>query len=110
MSELEHYDQEIYALDERIGRLAQICGADLSRTEVVVALIKGRYDFCARSDALAKVKREELRGLLMLKYRIEASCIDAIGVEECGRMIVEQDERVLRRGFAPQNLPDSSSH
>ena len=108
MSELEHYDQEIYALDERIGRLAQICGADLSRTEVVVALIKGRFEFCTRSDALAKVKREELRGLLMLKYRIEASCIDAIGTEECGRLIAEQEERVRRRGFSPQNLPNRS--
>ena len=36
MSELEHYDRETYELDQRIGRLALTCGADLSRQEVVV--------------------------------------------------------------------------
>jgi len=47
MSELEHYDREIYELDQRIGRLALICGADLSRSAVVAGLIKGQFDVCA---------------------------------------------------------------
>ena len=31
MSELEHYDQELYAIDERIKRLAISCGIDLKQ-------------------------------------------------------------------------------
>ncbi|OFZ73237.1 MAG: hypothetical protein A2W04_00495 [Betaproteobacteria bacterium RBG_16_64_9] len=46
---------------------------------VVVGLIKGRFEVCTRSDALSKARREELRALLMLKYKVEASCVDALG-------------------------------
>jgi hypothetical protein len=106
MSELGHFDSEIYALDERIGRLALVCGADLSREDVVVGLIKGRFDVCAHRDSIPAAARAELRHLLMMKYRIELSCIDSIGAGECARLIRDQDERLRRRGFPPQSIPD----
>jgi hypothetical protein len=107
MSELEHYDREIYELDERIGRLALICGADLSRSEVVEALIKGRFEVCTHSGDLSKVRLEELRGLLMLKYKIEASCADSLSVAQFDRLITEQDARLRKRGFPSQSLADT---
>lgn len=103
MSGLEHYDREIYELDERIGRLALLCGADLSRPDVVVALIKGRFEVCTRDEAVSKARRVELRALLMLKYKIEADCVDALGAAHCARLIAEQDARLRLRGFPPRS-------
>ena len=106
MSELEHYDREIYELDERIGRLALICGADLSLSTVVAALIKGHFDNCAHKNDLSKAKLEEIRGLLMLKYKIEASCVDDLGVEHFDQIVAEQDMRLRNRGFPSKVLAD----
>lgn len=106
MSELEHYDREIYELDERIGRLALACGADLSKREVVIGLIKGQFEGCTHTGALSKARQAELRALLMLKYKIEASCVDAMGVADCARVIAEQDGRLRQRGFPPESQAD----
>ena len=105
MSDLEHFDTEIHALDQRIARLALACGADLSKPETVLDLIKGNFETCMRADAVAARHRDELRSLLMMRYHIEISCIDAIGVEDCARLIVEQDEQLRRSGFPRESLP-----
>lgn len=104
MTGIEHYDNQIHALDERIGRLALLCGADISCSEVVVGLIKGDFNACSLRNSVPQEHREELRALLMLKYRIEVSCIDSIGAAECAQLIAEQDERLRRRGFPPQSI------
>ena len=109
MSELEHFDREIYELDERIGRLALICGADLSQPEVVGALIKGQFEVCKHRTSLSKTGLEELRGLLMLKYKIEASCVDSLGVADFARVVAEQDAQLSRRGFSLKGLADTDN-
>ena len=106
MSGLQHYDEQIEELDRRIGRLALLCGADLSRRDVVVGLIRGQFEQCEHADALAAPHRAELRALLMLKYKIEVSCIGDLGAEHCAQLIAEQDEKLRRRGFPPQTLAD----
>ena len=106
MSELDHFDREIFELDERIGRLALICGADISRSAVVAALIKGQFDVCAHKNNLSRAKLEEIRGLLMLKYKVEASCVDDLGVQHFDRLVAEQDIRLSIRGFPPETLAD----
>lgn len=110
MSGLQNYDSEIHALEQRIGRLALLCGADLSHPEVVIGLIKGNFSGCLRRDTVAPQHRDELRALLMMKYKIEVSCIDAIGAAECAQLIAEQDERLRRRGFPPQSIESGSSN
>lgn len=104
MSELEHFDREIYALDERIARLSLICGVDLSRTETVAGLIKGHFETCAHANYVSAHHRDELRALLMMKYKIESSCIDTLGVEDCVRLVSEQSDRLRRSGFPPESL------
>ena len=99
MSELGHYDREIYEIDERVGRLALLCGADLSQPEVVIQLIRGQFEVCTRLEALSPLRREELRGLLMLRYKIEASCVDSLGAAECARLVAEQDALLRQRRF-----------
>lgn len=106
MSGLQHYDEQIEALDTRIGRLALLCGADLSRRDVIVHLIKGQFGDCDHAAGIANEHRQELRALLMMKYNIELSCIDAIGAEQCAQLIAAHDDKLRRRGFPPQALSD----
>ena len=104
VSDLQHFEMEIHALDERIGRLALLCGADISRPESVLRLIKRQFETCTHGDAVGMQHRDELRSLLIMKYQIEVSCIDAMGVQDCARLIVEQNERLRRSGFPPESL------
>ena len=106
MSELEHYDHEIYELDAHIGRLALACGADLSRAEIVVGLIQGRYEVCLQRDNLSKAKLFELRGLLMLKYKIEKAYAEEFGLADFDRLVAKQDAQLRLRGFPAQSLAD----
>ncbi|MFH0340573.1 MAG: hypothetical protein ACHBNF_00270 [Chromatiales bacterium] len=96
MSGFEHYEEELFEIDERIGRLAIACGVDLRQKDTIVDLIKGNYGVCKHGD---NPKRQELRGLLMLKYRIEESCIVSIGTAECARLIDEEEAKLRRHGF-----------
>lgn len=104
MSGIHNYDIEIHALEERIGRLALLCGADLSRPEIIIELIKGNFSVCSHQEAVANEHKKELRALLMMKYKIEVNCIDSIGTAQCAQLILEQNERLRRSGFPPQSI------
>lgn len=101
---IHNYDEQIGAVEARIGRLALLCGADLSRPEVVIGLIKGNFAVCGHEANVDPAHRDELRALLMLKYDIKASCVDSIGTADCARLMAEQDEKLRQRGFPPQTI------
>ena len=91
------YDEELLALETRIRRLALSCGVDLGRRDLVVSLIKGDFSACGSGE---HAPRQELRGLLMLKYRIEESCVADLGAGDCLRIIEEEEDRLHRKGFS----------
>lgn len=105
MSGLDHYEEELTALDKRIARLALLCGADLTREDVLIHLIKGQFEACPQSGAIDKSHLQELRALLMMKYNIEVSCIHSMGAEQCARLIAEHDDKLKRAGFPKHLLP-----
>jgi hypothetical protein len=92
----EHFDSELYAIDERIGRLALACGVSLADMPTIVALIKGNFTVCRHGD---NPKRQELRALLMMKYGIEERCLAALGNNECLRLIASHEDRLRARGL-----------
>jgi len=106
MSELEQYEREIYELDACIGRLALACGADLSLSEVIVELIKGRFEVCAHRTNLNAAGLLELRGLFILKYKIEDQLIEEFGAADFARVVAEQDALLSMRGFPGRSLAD----
>jgi hypothetical protein len=93
---LEHFDREIYAIDERIGRLALACGVSLDERANVVALIKGNFTVCRAESNPA---RHELRALLMMKYQIEERCLATLGDAQCLRLIADGEARLRERGL-----------
>ena len=96
MSGMEHYDEELLALDKRIKRLAISCGIDLDKKGIIVSLIKGDYSMCSSG---ANPKRKELRGLLMLKYDIQEHCIESLGTDECFKIVEGVDDKLKKAGF-----------
>jgi hypothetical protein len=96
MSALEHFDDELLALEERIKRLGIACGVDLAQKNAVVSVIMGDFGACRHGDM---PKREELRALLMMKYQIQTHCIDALGAGDCLKIVEDIDARLARRGF-----------
>jgi hypothetical protein len=102
MSGFEHFGEELKALEERLGRLALACGVNLGDRTVVASLIRGDFGVCGRGSF---PKRDELRALLMLKYRIEAKCIDALGAGDCLRIVDQVDAELARRGFPGNPAP-----
>lgn len=96
MSGLEHYREEIFAVEERIGRLAIVCRVDLEDSHQVHALRNGQVNGFGGHDAHTMTL---LRQLLNLRDIIEGHCIDDRGAEEC-RLIREEIEEQLRlHGF-----------
>lgn len=96
MSGLEHYDQELFDLEKRIRRLAISCDIDISDKNVIISIIKGNYNDCKNKN---NPKKDELRGLLMLKYDIQENCLDSIGVNECFDIVKQVDEKLHKCGF-----------
>jgi hypothetical protein len=46
-------------------------------------------------------KREELRGLLVLRYRVEALYVDEIGVTATREILIQVEAHLQREGFRP---------
>jgi len=66
-----------------------------STTTTQVAQVSIGFD--ERQDHL----REELRGLLILRYHMEASSLDKNGLAVTEQAMVQAEEHLLRRGFKP---------
>lgn len=96
MSELEHYREEILAVEERIGRLAIVCRVDLEDEHQVHALRNGVVNGFSGHDAHTMTL---LRQLLNLRDIIEGHLLAERGPEE-SRAIMEEIEVQLRQhGF-----------
>jgi len=100
MTGLQHHDREMREVDERIARLSLLIGADLSRHDVVIEILAGRYSAPEGSKSHTNPV-QELRALLIMKYRIEVSWIDEDGLEECARRLAELEGKLRERGLPP---------
>ncbi len=98
-SGIEHFGSELYAIDERIGRLALACGVSLADMPTIVALIKGNFAVCRHGN---NPKRQELRALLMMKYGIEERCLAALGHNECLHLLETHEDRLRARGLTAE--------
>ena len=96
-----HGGDDLLALRTHIGRLAVVCGVDISRDENVARLLAGDYSQCRhRSD-----KAEVLRALLVLLYRLEASVSEDLGIDGLIDLWQQHNAVLIRHGF-----PADSQH
>jgi hypothetical protein len=71
MSGFENYPKEIADLDHEIHHYAAVCGVDLANRGEVEACLRIHHDNWADDKA-----RETLRGLLILRIKVEAEMIE----------------------------------
>jgi hypothetical protein len=102
MSGLERFDEELLELDTRIERLALACGVDLGQRETIATLITGDYSICRGGG---NPRERELRALLMMKYNIEEHCAASLGAAQCRRILEEEEQKLVRRGFKGAAAP-----
>lgn len=91
MSGLEHYDNEIFAVEARVGRLAIACGVDVSNERHVAAAKSGDFSFCTNGDAHTHRMLQEL--LQLLDY-ITLHCVNERGMAECPKTIEDVETRL----------------
>jgi hypothetical protein len=71
MSGFEHYDRELRELDKEIHHYAALCHVDLIQHHEIEACLRQRHDGWAADKA-----RETLRGLLILRIKLETEMIE----------------------------------
>lgn len=71
MSGFEHYDKELASLDAEIRHYAAVCRVDLANKGEVEACLLAHQDSSWANDKA----RESLRGLLILRIKLEAEMV-----------------------------------
>lgn len=84
---------ELLDLRQVIGQLAPRCGLDLADRAAVRGVLNGEF---ARCPAGAGGCCQELRALLILLYRLEASSSEDLGIDGLGRLWHQHGEILAR--------------
>ena len=71
MSVFEHYDRELADIEREIHRYAAVCGVNLENRHEIDACLRNHHESWAEDKA-----RESLRGLLILRIKLEAEMIE----------------------------------
>lgn len=116
---LEAIESSFDALNARIARLAIALGVSLETDAAITTLMhehplqalpnERRLSVDRRSpsrtsqgpDRRLAHKREELRGLLVLRYGVETRYVNQHGVVATRQILVESEAHLVRDGFKP---------
>ena len=116
---LEAIESSFEALNARIARLAIALGVSLETDQAITTLMsehplqaatperrlvvdrRGASRTSPGPDRRLALKREELRGLLVLRYSVETSYVAQHGVVTTRQILVESEAHLVRDGFKP---------
>lgn len=101
-----HSGDDLRVLRAHIGRLAMTCELDLGHGETVARLLAGDHSLCHGHRREAEL----LRALLILRYRLEASVSEDLGIAGLTKLWQQHDDILARhdfsgRGQSPRNDP-----
>lgn len=115
----QHLSATLESLSERIARLSIGLGVRLDDPQAVQhlmnqppsrpieaerrkALVDGKSDrFAPSADRRAAHLREELRGLLVLRYHLETVILSDNGLTLTRQIIAQAQEHLVHKGFQP---------
>lgn len=116
---LQHMESSIEALNARIARLAIGLGVSLKNNDDVMRVMSRHpaptvsverrvapdsppvSHAGSNTDRRMAQKWEELRGLLVLRYGVETSYVDQVGVASTRQILIEAEAHLVRDGFQP---------
>lgn len=113
-------EASIEELNARIARLAIGLGVSLETEAEIAHLMSQKHPASsvtherrsstqggdtshtnANPDRRVAHKREELRGLLVLRYGVETRYVDEVGVDATRQIMTEAEAHLVREGFKP---------
>ena len=97
---LHRLEASFEALNARIARLAISLGVPLDHEEHIHELLRSpqAVDF---ADPQHKRYWIELRGLLVLRYGLEKSAVEKVGVQTLKQILMDAEEHLAIEGFKP---------
>lgn len=104
---LHRMTSSIEAINARIVRLAIALDVSLQSNDEVVRVMSLPQasavprDSQISAESLMAHKREELRGLLVLRYGVESRYVEQVGVIATRQILIEAEEHLARKGFNP---------
>lgn len=96
---VERLSASIERLNARIARLATALDVSLDKDSEVERVLQ--RDTSAPGDARQYRMREELRGLLVLRYGVTTRFTQKLGAEVTRDLFIYAEEKLLREGFRP---------
>jgi hypothetical protein len=93
--EANHYPEDIQALRRLIAQLAPQCGVNLDNRASIRHFLDGE-SAPIRSESIDPQICHELRAMLILLYRLEASSSEDLGVEGLRRLWRQHGEILAR--------------
>ena len=96
-----HLEALMEQLDASIARLAITLGVSLEGDQQVTAAMheEASLTTSASSDHRKSQMHGELRGLIVLRYQLEKSCIEDIGIDNTRALMAQAEQHLQRRGF-----------
>ncbi|NMM11864.1 MAG: hypothetical protein HHJ16_16550 [Polaromonas sp.] len=104
---LYRMESSIEELNARIARLAIALGVSLKNENELARVMSplqnqaAPQEFQSTPDRRLACKWTELRGLLVLRYGVEKSYVDQVGVTVTRELLVEAEAQMVREGFQP---------
>jgi hypothetical protein len=88
-------------LSARIARLARLLDVSLQSEAELTRLLARELGQQAAPDRRQARMREELRGLLVLRYSAARRCADEVGASTTRFIMLSAEEQLVREGFKP---------
>jgi hypothetical protein len=90
-----HHSEDMQALHRLIVQLAPQCGVDLQNRQSIRRFLDDESAAC-RSESIDPQLCQELRAMMILRYRLEASSSEDLGVEGLRRLWRQHGEILAR--------------
>ena len=100
MGPLHRLEASFEALNARIARLAISLGMTLDHEDQIHDLLRSPQAVHF-ADPQHKRYWTELRGLLVLRYGMEKSAAEKVGVETLKQILIDAEEHLAIEGFKP---------
>jgi len=100
LNSIQHFKDDLEAIDLEVGRLAMMCGVSLLQPGVVEAIFHDDRRVCLVSNSVAWHK---LRGLLILHFHVVASSVELDGGATAAEILRHSAAKVRDR-LQPRQL------
>ena len=97
---VQRLSESVERLNARIARLAVALDVALDKDSEVERVLQRETNAAGESPRQRRM-REELRGLLVLRYGVARSYVDRVGVDATRHILVSAQEQLVREGFKP---------